>query len=455
MVNFFYDLNRDFVEVPPKEFYRAIFRVGELDKKDLFTKGKYIGIACEFTKGVKSNGKELVKRYSITDDLDEIDELLKSNNFIIISPISYVGKSRSTKNARIMYALAVEIDGLRVYESGRNIGYDELIHQFNKGFIPKPTYIVASGNGLHLYYLFEKPLVLFDNVKKSLMNYKRALTNLLWNKYTTDFWQEEKIQYESAFQGFRMAGGVTKKGERTRVFKAFDVVDIDYLNSFIGTVEDKIQIAYKSNLTLKEAEKKYPSWYQDRIIDKKVRGFWVVKRDLYDWWYRKIIDNFKVGHRYYCIMLLCVYAIKCNIPYDELVEDCFSLLDLFDSESTEETNRFTEKDISDALQAFEDKSLVTFPISIISKRSGIFIEKNKRNGRKQAEHIKIMNAIRDIVIPNGEWRNKEGRPKESGTKKDIVQEWRKNNPDGRKIDCERETGLSRHTVLKWWNYEND
>ncbi len=31
-----------------------------------------------------------------------------------------------------------------------------------------------------------------------------------------------------------------------------------------------------------------------------------------------------------------------------------------------------------------------------------------------------------------------------------VQNWRQQHPDGRKIDCERETGLSRHTVLKWW-----
>lgn len=28
--------------------------------------------------------------------------------------------------------------------------------------------------------------------------------------------------------------------------------------------------------------------------------------------------------------------------------------------------------------------------------------------------------------------------------------WRLTHPDGRKIDCERETGLSRHTVLKHW-----
>ena len=41
----------------------------------------------------------------------------------------------------------------------------------------------------------------------------------------------------------------------------------------------------------------------------------------------------------------------------------------------------------------------------------------------------------------------EGRP----NAKEMVLRWREFNPEGRKIDCERETGLSRKTVLKWWN----
>ena len=60
--------------------------------------------------------------------------------------------------------------------------------------------------------------------------------------------------------------------------------------------------------------------------------------------------------------------------------------------------------------------------------------------------MKIISSTRDILHPNGEWRNKDGRP----TKKDIVEQWQAVHPEGRKIDCERETGLSRHTVLKWW-----
>ena len=39
--------------------------------------------------------------------------------------------------------------------------------------------------------------------------------------------------------------------------------------------------------------------------------------------------------------------------------------------------------------------------------------------------------------------------------KEIVKEWRKQHPYGRKIDCERETGLSRPTVIKWWEYEDE
>ena len=44
-----------------------------------------------------------------------------------------------------------------------------------------------------------------------------------------------------------------------------------------------------------------------------------------------------------------------------------------------------------------------------------------------------------------------GRPKGSGTAEDTVKQWRINNPEGRKVDCIRDTGLSKKTVYKWWN----
>lgn len=40
---------------------------------------------------------------------------------------------------------------------------------------------------------------------------------------------------------------------------------------------------------------------------------------------------------------------------------------------------------------------------------------------------------------------------ERKSKKSIIKEWRKNNPTGNKLQCEKQTGISRMTVYKWWD----
>lgn len=449
MVKWVNELSAIYKEVAPKYFYRQIFQ-HHLDKKGAFTKGKYVGIACEITKEKKGK-KTVVKRHTITDDLDTIDDLLKSENFIIISPISYIGKSRKTENATRMYAFAIEIDDLRVSDDGRPVGLNDLLHHFDIELLPTPNYIICSGNGVHLYYVFEQPLILFDNVKKSLDAFKKALTPYFWNQYVTKDYKIENIQFESPFQGFRMAGGVTKKGDRTRIFEiSTHPIAIEELNQYAvkyGKKECQIDIAYESELTLAEAKEAYPEWYERRIVNKQKKGTWECKRDLYDWWKRRITEGASVGHRYYCLLMLSIYAIKCgrNVSEEELIEDAYSFLDKFDEMSENEINRFTDEDVMDALQGYYDKDLVTYPINSIVYRSGIPIEKNKRNFRKQAIHIKYMNNQRAFKVEMGECTNG-GRP----DKRQIVQSWRLEHPGGRKIECERDTGLSRHTVLKWW-----
>lgn len=452
MVNLYTELQEQFEEVEPMEFYRDIFPVGSLDTKNSFTKGMYTGTACEFCSERRKNGKQVVNRYTITDDLDVLQELLQSENFVIISPISYVGKSRKTDNARVMYAFTIEIDNIKRNSEGKAVGFYDLLHQMENDILPMCNYIVASGNGIHLYYLLEQPLLLFDNVKKSLSKFKKTITRFFWNSYITDSFKQEDIQFESAFQGFRLAGGITKNGERTRIFKISDTpITVERLNDFIPDTtkeyrESKIEIAYKSELSLAEAEEKYPEWYQRRIVEKKGRSRWINKRAMYDWWLRRIRVEAKTGHRYNALMCLCVYAIKCNISREELEKDCYDLLSVFDSLSVSEENRFTVKDIADALQSFEDKDFVNYPISLIMARSGLHIDKNKRNGRKQKLHLRI--ARSNLSIMNEEnGKILQGRP--SAQKK--VQRWRKKNPGGKKADCIRETGLSKKTVYKWWD----
>ena len=150
---------------------------------------------------------------------------------------------------------------------------------------------------------------------------------------------------------------------------------------------------------------------------------------------------------------ISIYAIKCVISYDELENDCFSLLEPYDNLSVRGDNRFEESDVLSALQIFEDKDYVTFPINSIEKLSGIKIEKNKRNGRKQAVHLMGARAIQEIndKVNQTNWRQGNGRKE----KKDIVLEWRIKNQLGTKSQCIKETGLSKPTVYKWWEYAGE
>ena len=145
--------------------------------------------------------------------------------------------------------------------------------------------------------------------------------------------------------------------------------------------------------------------------------------------------------------MLSIYAIKCgrNVTEEELIEDAYSFLDKFDAMSIEETNRFTEKDVMDALQAYYDKDLVRYPIGSISYNSGIHIERNKRNFRKQRTHLKIARSTLDIMNEES-GKSLQGRK----PKKDVVQNWRFEHPSGTPKECIADTGLSKNTVYKWW-----
>ena len=121
----------------------------------------------------------------------------------------------------------------------------------------------------------------------------------------------------------------------------------------------------------------------------------------------------------------------------------------------DEDNHFSRADVKDALRALkaDRKRLSTIASrQWIEDNTKVSIPANKRNYRKQEAHVKILNNTRKFrrdELGEDEYKNN-GRPKGSGTAEQTVREWQESHPEGRKIDCERDTGLSRHTVLKWW-----
>lgn len=446
-------LDARFDRVDYKTFYRDIFPSGSFEKKGIYEQGKYNAIIVEITGRKKSDGRAVVHRHTVTDDLKKIDEVVARDNFSIMAPISYAGKARTAKNARELYALAIDLDGVFTEKN-----FNFLMTQLSRGHemlafvwgLPKPTYLVSSGTGIHLYYVFEKPIAMYPSILDDLERLKRRLTWQAWTQGSSSL--HDTVQYEPICQGFRMVGTVTKKGNRTVAYRYGngDKVTIDYLNQFIPKKYRINDLSYQSKLSLDKAKKLYPDWYENRIINKRPKRTWKCKRALYEWWINKVYDKGEQGHRYWCIMALASYAKKCGIGYEELLADSMALREFLDGKG-DGTDPFTKDDVLKALEAYRDE-YITYPIRIIEKRTGIPIERNRRNYRSQEQHLMGARALQEIAdkLNGTNWREGNGRPKGSGTKKDIVIEWRKNNPNGRKIDCQRDTGLSRPTVLKWW-----
>lgn len=450
-----------FEPIAPYQFYRNIFGNNLLDQERDSEElkalkehcksrvGGYVGILVYLIQ--KDKKKNIVERKTITDDLGVFKDVLyrdQSDYFLCLtSPISYVGRARSSDNARLLHALTIEIDDLKVNSNGEEIGLLNLKQQWEAGYLPKPTYCVASGTGLHLYYVFDKPISLYTNVSRSLSNFKRALTKKLWNRNITNSYKDEAIQYESLYQGFRVVGSRTKagNGEITTAYITGDVITPEYLNSFVMPSES-ISAVYENKLSLNEAKEKYPEWYEKRIVKKLKPGRWVCNRAVYDWWLKRITYEAAIGHRYYCMMILSIYALKCGIEREELKKDCEILQKRFNSLAATEEEAFTEADMYDAMKAFSDKTLVTYPINSIINRSGLKIEKNKRNGRKQKDHLMVARKMKEVKKMLGEIQN-DGRP----SKQEIVRQWRSENPEGRKMECIKETGLAKSTVYKWWD----
>lgn len=472
----------------PDTFYHAMFPDGTLQKKGNDSDGKPNVIVLEDTgkeieRGVDPKGNKLVKRimhrYTLHDGLEELEELRKlsieQNTFMFLAPVSYYGKSRSSRNARYLHAIMIDLD----YVGEREL--DNLLHQMERGAIPYANYLVSSGTGLHVVYLLEHPVPLMTRYVTGLQVLKRELTDRVWNANTSAS-DPDKKQTQGIFQGFRMVGSATKlngdignpKIKQPYVAECFShdatpPATIPYLLSFVPKLlgkKDMDGLAALRELT-QEARKKtpiarakelWPEWYERCVVNDEPRGGWTYGRAGYDRVLSVIRDQASVDHRYWCIFYLAVMANKCGVSYDELEDDAYGLLDRFDALSVEPSNRFTANDVAAALEAFEGGSAAgrarRYTQGFCERKAAVSYGEKMGHGSNPPDKrlpkdlsLKKARYERDLKQEmNGTtWWNKDGAPKKA------MQVWRAaaENPGLSVAALARKAEVSRPTVYKW------
>lgn len=248
-----------FLEVTPKDFYTSIFRkcLQERSVKDNSeTRGSVI---IQTVVKPKSAGKGKVT--ILDENLDGLEKAIESANRIyehfgkegqlgevsvltFTNGCTYLGKRMVANNLFELSALIVEVDDLIGNDDPNQEGLRSLMKSFTGGFaydgdssgglrVPKPTYLVCSGSGIHLYYVFEKPIRVnrksFYKQYEALDDYKYCLMYMLWKRLRIT---DKELEKQGIAQRYRLVGTRTKEGGICRAFQVGQTVSISYMNQF-------------------------------------------------------------------------------------------------------------------------------------------------------------------------------------------------------------------------------
>lgn len=475
----------------PLAFYRDVFPEGFLqerwaegERRSEFD-GKPNAIALKFgpkTRKQLVKGKKVdvpvIERLTVTDDLEGVSALVKAsiaeNAPVYMAPVSWYGRNNKAANARFLHAFAVDLDGVTPAKLGsvlkqmRN-GHDPANEKWVS--MPQASYIVMSGRGLHLYYLLDRPVPLIPAVVPFLQQLKRRLTDVVWTDYTSEDGNDGR-QYQGIYQGFRMPGTTTRlnghgiDAKDTNKYEALAFmyapdgaseprrVTLEYLVDYCGIRGKEIPgelyrvLETKGGRTpIAEAKEKWPAWYECRVVRGEEKRGYDTNRGAYESWLSRIEDEAVVHGRYFAVLALVAYAVKCNVSLKELEKDAYGLVPVLDKLSDEPGNRFTDYDVACALSAYGSNDLRFWKNEYMCRRAKIATHENKHNGRPQALHLEGARAIQEINDKaNGTcWRDGNGRK----PKRDEIRAYAAEHPEASQRAIAKALGVSPTTVNKW------
>lgn len=454
-------------EAAPEAFYRDLFPSGRLGSRK-YENGAYNGVLVRVLR--REGEPERAERHLIADDLLVISTTATiaqsfGGEFDIVSPASYAGRRPMLDRAHELFALVFDLDGVKV-EGGEPVGLVDLLYQMadvpgvRPPLLPTPTYIVSSGTGLHLYYMLDEPIRVWPNVCEALRVFRNALTRRCWNQYVTDL--SDAPQLESVVQGFRMVGSMAKDGEQVvRAFRVGGRVSMDYMNRFVPEDARVPGEVLRARYTAEEARELWPEWDPEwrRKAAAAPETPWRVKRDLFDWWCRRVEAGEPFdGNRYWCIFVAACYAAKCpDVTYEELEAWAHRVRPMLDAMTAKPDNSFTEKDVQAAIAVYGNPISVKLRRDKVAEKTQLPMPVNKRNGRKQAVHLMGARAIQEINdrVNGTDWRAGNGRK----PKCDLVRSYAFEHSDASQREMAAALGVSKTTVNKWlkpgWREEWD
>lgn len=220
----------------------------------------------------------------------------------------------------------------------------------------RPTYLVNSGNGVHLVYVLQEPVQTYDWAKRLLKRIHRALLKV-FRRHRFDADLTTGISH-----AYRIVGSLTKLGQVCRAY-------------CVGTHMTIAALAQSVGVTWARPQKAHPS------VTKSVRPAVAphAKRGFYAYLVEKIAERTQEGHRYTALFALTCVGYKCGMALEAISEDVLHLAAVLG---------LLRREAKHALEVCDPEKARTVRATTLENWLGwSFDRKTKRNGRSRAEHL--------------------------------------------------------------------
>lgn len=293
-----------------------------------------------------------------------------------------------------------------------------------------PTYIVNSGTGLHLYFVFNEPIPNYKSATENLDKVYRALAI----QQSRRVYVTPQVQWFG--QDFRMGGGLNKYGWENTIFRVGELWDIDELAKAVGLTDIHFT-------RYGEKRTKKPNQEHKKSHNKKRVNGWKTNKAFYNYSLEHCRLNTKEGNRYLSMCALSCIAWKCGVDIETLENDLLNLLPTYNKDAK---RIIKPKEIKSALKMYNDKAILTQRQSLEHWQGWKYEPKIQRNGLKREQHLTIARTIKQAKKTMGIMKQ-EGRP----NKQLLVEQWQQSNPQGTITECAKQLKISRTTIYKYWN----
>lgn len=165
---------------------------------------------------------------------------------------------------------------------------------------------------------------------------------------------------------------------------------------------------------------------------------------LYRYTLARINGETPPGSRYNALFGLAGLGWNCGIPKAQVERDMTGLLGTdWARKPGHDGKPLGRADVKAAMRGWNKLGALRPRDQLESRLQWKYGPSAKRNGRKQAEHLKRAREIQAIDYPNGEWR------RTPPTKRDEIKAYAAAHPDANHSEIARALGVSRPTVIKW------